>query len=224
MKRRGFLQAIGAGAAMIMLPSLATEVLKDAAPVVAGVPTTAAGLTTWMRGSFNVFAAAPAAFMEIKTAELAGFGIDPKAVPPEKIVVDTAGNPAAAKFEHFVMAFGIEGDDPVEAERRLVEAAHKELSQIEGGIPLFLRVEPTFNREQITEFGDSYMTWEQINDTGMPDALPENVALDFQTDSLRYVKRKYTLNKLRLRLSLPTLPEDEEIALCITEGAPVKRI
>jgi hypothetical protein len=227
MNRRGFLQSLAAGAAVVMLPSLASErVLGTAIPTATALPaTTAAGLTTWMRNTFAVTDALPAAFMTIKTHELAGFGVEFKDVPKEKLVHDpVTDEPVAAKFDHFVMAYGVEGDDPVEAERRLVEAAYNELSKIEGGIPLFLRTTPTFSHERMAEYGDTYMTWEEINDRGMPEVLPENVEQDFSTDTLRYVKRRYTLNKLRLRLSLPTLPEEQEEALCITEGTRLKRI
>ena len=223
MDRRKFLQMVGAGTAMVMLPSLAAEAAKP--EIAAGIPATAAGLTEWMQSTFRVYNALPAAFMEIKTEELPNYGINAKDVPLEKIAVDEAGNPASAKFDHFVMAYGVEGDDPVEAERRLVQMAYEELSKAEAGIPLFLRVEPNFTREKVTEFGDTYMTWEQLQDMDPAKlVIPEGVEQDFATDSLKYVKRKYTLNKLRLRLSLPTLSVDEEMALCIPEGSPVKRI
>lgn len=224
MERRGFLQALAAGAAIIMLPSLAAEPLK--AEIVAGELTTAAGLTAWMNETFKVFQAEPTAFMNVKLADLPVlYGFSANDIPEERIVYDTDDRAAIATFNHFVMAFGIEGDDPVEAERRLVQYAQTALKEhAEAGAPLFLRVEPTFSSEKMNEYGDTYMTWEEIQDRGLPDALPENVELDFETDTLKYVKRRYTLNKLRLRLSLPTLTEDEEMALGITEGTRPKRI
>lgn len=222
MNRRGFLQTLAAGAAMVMLPSLATEVVSET-PAVA-LPATAADLTAWINSTFRVFAAAPAAFLHVKIDEMPLYGFSEDAVPPEKLVFNEENKPVAAKFDHFVMAYGIEGDDPVEAERRLVEAAYKELSTVEGGVPLFLRFEPKFDSGPMTEYGDTFMTWEEISDKGLPDTLPDGVEMDFNTDSLKYVKRRYTLNKLRLRLSLPTLPEEKEEALCITEGSRPKRI
>lgn len=223
MNRRGFLQALGAGAAMIMLPSLAAEPLK--AEIVAGELTTAAGLTAWLKTTFNVTQALPAAFMNVKLEDLPLYGFSSNEVPKEKIVYDSQNQPVAAKFDHFIMAFAIEGDDQVEAERRLVQYAQAELQEkaVEGS-PLFLRFEPKFDSGSMTEYGDTFMTWEEICDKGMPDVLPEDVELDFNTDSLKYVKRRYTLNKLRLRLSLPTLPEEKKEALCIAEGSRPKRI
>lgn len=223
MERRGFLQALAAGAAVIMLPSLAAEPFK--AEVVAGELTTASGLTAWMKTTFNVTQALPTAFMNVKLEDLPLYGFSSDDVPKERIAYNAEGKPEAATFNHFVMAFGIEGDDPVEAERRLVQYAKTELEKkAEAGAPLFLRYEPKFSSERMMEFGETYMSWEQIGDRGIPDVLPEGVALDFETDSLRYVKREYTLNKLRLRLSLPMLPPEEERALGIAEGTPAKRI
>lgn len=224
MERRGFLKTIGAGAAMVMLPSLATATVETERVFEFQMHTTA-DLTAWMQHKFRVFAAMPTAFMLVKPVELAGFGVRLDDVPKEKLVYSTTTDaPEAATFRHFVMAYGVEGDDPIEAEKRLVQAVQEELSKVEGGIPLFLRVEPHFSREQMVEYGDTFMTWEEIHDRGLPETLPEGVAHDFATDSLKYVKRRYTLNKLRLRLSFPTLPEEKEEALCTPEGLPTKRI
>jgi hypothetical protein len=224
MERRGFLQALGAGAAMIMLPSLASATI-EAERVFEFPMNTTADLTAWMKHSFRVTAALPAAFMVLKPVELAEFGVRLEDVPKEKWVYSTTTDePEAATFRHFVMAYGVEGDDPVEAEKRLVQAVQEELSKIEGGIPLFLRVEPQFSKEQMVEYGDTFMTWEQIHDKGFPETLPDDVEVDAYSDSLKYVKRRYTLNKLRLRLSFPTLPEEKEEALCTIEGLPTKRI
>lgn len=250
MERRGFLKFLGATGTLIMLPSLASEVVKDvAAPALPAIPATAAELTAWMQGSFKVFAAAPAAFMEVKAEELPkmyGFGIDD--IPAERFAYNTdTGAVGSVRFNHFVMAFGTEGDDPVEAERRLVEAMHYELNKLEANLPLFMRVEPQFRTEQVTEFGDTWMTWEQVQDRTdlleelervkdgriikytrrLPDAPltpPEGVELDIETGAYKYVKRKYTLNKLRMRMSLPTASLEIEDALATPEGGRTKRI
>lgn len=225
MNRRGFLQSLAAGAAVIMLPALAEEAVPELLSAAPEIPTTAAGLTTWMRGAFNVTDVMPAAFATFKKDELLGFGVNLKDVPKEKLVYDpVTAEPVAAKFDHFIIAYGIEGDDPVKAEQLLVSVVYNNLNTLTDRGALFLRVAPTFSHEKMTEYGDTYMTWEDLQDKGMPDALPENVELDWDTDSLRYVKRRYTLNKLRLRLSLPTLPEDQAAELSIIEGTSPKRI
>jgi hypothetical protein len=227
MDRRGFLKSLLAGGAVVMLPSLAAETVAELAPVVGEEVATAAGLTAWLRNSFSVFDAIPAAFMTVKTDDLPrlyGFSVDD--ISKDKLVYDTeTDKPAAACFNHKVIAVGMEGDDPVEAERKLVAYVKDCLSEVAGeNVPLFLRVAPTFSSERMTEYGDTYMTWEEINDRGMPDEIPENVEMDFDTDTLKYVKRRYTLNKLRLRLSLPTQTIDKEEALYIEEGTRPKRI
>lgn len=227
MERRGFLQALAAGAAVVMLPSLAAETVAETASVAAGEVTTAAGLTTWMRNSFSVFDALPAAFMEVRTEDLpAKYGFSVEDIPEDKLAYNIeTGAPALVRFDHKVIAVGVEGDDPVAAERQLVAYVKDCLSEVAGDkAPLLLRVAPTFSSERMAEYGDTFMTWEQVHDRGMPDVLPENVEMDFETDTLRYVKRRYTLNKLRLRLSLPMLPCDKEEALYIPEGTRPKRI
>lgn len=249
MDRRGFLQSLAAGAAIVMLPSLAEKAV--AAPIAEGVPTTAAALTNWMRASFNVFDALPAAFMEVPVKDLPtvyGFGIHD--IPKDKFAENTnLDEIELVRFPHKVMCYGIEGDDPVEAERRLVAAAYEDLNGLTaaGKLPLFLRVTPTFSHERMTEYGDVWMTREDIEDRTdlqktvepvrdghmmkyvekvpeVPLAIPSNVELDWETQTLRHVKRRYTLNKLRLRLSLPTLSEEQEAAICLEEGTRPKRI
>ena len=226
MNRRGFLQSLAAGAAVIMLPALAEEAVPEILSAAPEIPTTAAGLTTWMRGAFKVSDVAPMAYLEAKMADLpALYGFSVADVPKEKFAGSYDETKDIVRFSHKVVCFCVEGDDPVEAERRLVEYAYEELKAVAGqDVPLLLRVAPVFSHEKLAEYGDTYMTWEDIQDKGMPDALPEDVELDFNTDSLKYVKRRYTLNKLRLRLSLPTLPDDAEEALSIAEGTSPKRI
>lgn len=225
MERRGFLQALSAGAAMVMLPSLASAALETERVFEFPMNTTA-DLTAWMQNKFRVFAAMPAAFMEVKAKELPklyGFGI--KDIPDGNFAHNSLTSEIeTVRFTHRVMAYGIEGDDPVEAEKRLVQAMHKELSTVEGGIPVFLRVEPQFTRGEMIEFGETWKTPEQMQDSVELLTPPQDVEYDFDTDSYKYVKRKYTLNKLRVRLSFPTLPYEREEALCTIEGMPIKRI
>ena len=122
MERRGFLQALAAGAAVIMLPSLAVE----ATPVIGvpAAPATAAELTAWIQSRFRVFDMLPAAFMEVKVIDMPRlYGLSIHDLPNGDYAYDHVTDEAASvRFTHRVMAFGVEGDDPVEAERRLTQA------------------------------------------------------------------------------------------------------
>lgn len=249
MKRRGFLQAIGAGAAIIMLPSLAANptpaLISESLPLA-----TTADLTAWMGTRFACHMGEPRAFFELPIAEaVRRFGC-----------VDVDKNAELVRFTYKTIAIGIEGDDPVEAEKRLVIAMAERLEQIEAHQPIVWRLQPQFTSEQITEFGDTWMTREEIEDrVDIPYAwgetewmkrthdrylvqwkfrptntleslppinVPEGVEHDVNTDSLKYVKRKYTLNKLRMRLTFPHMLDDDfaDVLNINCEGRPTVRI
>jgi hypothetical protein len=77
----------------------------------------------------------------------------------------------------------------------------------------------------MTEYGDTWATREQIDDKLMTHfIMPADVEYDFVSDSYKYVKRRYVLNKLRMRLALPKqLAEDYE-DLTVVSGSHPKRI
>ena len=257
MNRRGFLQSLAAGAAVIMLPSLAAETIKQ--EVITGVPATAAELQAWMMAQFACETAPATAFMEVpveKALAMYGFASQPN----DRVAYDAeSGNPATVKYTHSTLAFGVEGDDPVEAERVLTQAMYEKFKELEKNTPILLRVVPVFSYEQVTEYGDTWMTREEIEDrvdiprgkketawmmkthdrhlvrwkfkpefspeNFPPIDVPDNVEHDFETDSLRYVKRKYTLNKLRVRLSMPTMTYDEQTAFApVCDGRKAIRV
>jgi hypothetical protein len=55
-------------------------------------------------------------------------------------------------------------------------------------------------------------------------SLPHNVEHDFETDSFKYVQRKYVLNKLRMRLVFPKQIAEDYDELTIANGDHPKRI
>lgn len=221
MDRRGFLSSLAAGTAVLMLPSLATTAQTISI-------TTASDLTAWASTHFVASTGPARSFFELPVAEaMRRYG---------KLPINEGDE--IFRFTYVTLAIGVEGDDPVEAERRLVQAMYERLSKAEKNQPLIWRVEPQFLRDEIIEFGDTWMNREEIEDRAdipyshgetewmkkthdrhlvqwkfsppnnkieQPINVPDGVEYDFGTESLRYVKRKYTLNKLRMRVALPTV-------------------
>ena len=229
MDRRGFLKAIASGTAMLMLPSLAVE----AAPIAedAFFPLTVDGLTHWMEDRFITSMGEARAFYELPIAEaVRRYG---------RIDVDKDSD--LVRFNYLTLAIATEGDDPVKAEERLTFEMIQRLQELKADQHLVWRVKPQFASDEVIEFGDTWMTKEEIEDRvdlprfnhgkaqetewskkqdawwmerywrmtpketaeRPPIRIPEGVEHDFATDSLRYVKRKYTLNKLRMRVVFP---------------------
>ena len=240
MDRRGFLGAIAAGTLTLLLPSLAKAAPT---PVVPEFYTpTAAGLSKWMEDRFIASMGEARAFFELSIAEaIHRYGkIDLNNVDT---VLNMTNTPHIARFVYITLAIATEGDDPVAAEARLVQAMMERLEEIEAKQHVVWRVKPHFEHDQITEYGDTWMTREQMEDrvdiprfndketewmkkqsergvtsywsfnpqsskTQPPINVPEGVEFDFNTETLRYVKRKYTLNKLRMRLVFPNMPSE----------------
>lgn len=223
MNRRNFIQSLVAGAAVVMLPALA-ETPKLVVERPEWVPTNASELTQWMEERFKCQVSEPRAFVEHKPEDLPKlYGFSASDIPNLEKDAETV------RFSHFVMAYSCIGDDPVHAEGRIVFALYNKFLELEKGTPLLWRVKPTFDTHHITEFGDTYMRWEELQDMSETAQVklankPDNVELDFETDSLRYVKRRYILNKVRMRLSLPTTPSEYVEAVETPEGGKTRRI
>lgn len=202
MDRRSFLGALAAGTLTVLLPSTA-----KLAPIQEFYTPTAAGLSKWMEDRFIASMGEARAFFELPIAEaIHRYGkIDLNNVVTS---LDEPSTPHTARFVYITFAIATEGDDPVVAEARLVQAMMERLEEIEAKQHVVWRVKPHFEHDQITEFGDTWMTREEIEDGFNYGPTPEGVELDFNTESFRYVKRKYTLNKLRMRLVFPNMSSE----------------
>jgi hypothetical protein len=255
MERRGFLKTLAAGAAMIMLPSLATS---STPPRVFAFPMkTAEDLAAWMQNNFKCFISEPRSFIEVLAKDVPkiyGFrATDMPGVSEDDEIV---------RFIHKTVAYAIEGDDPVEAERRLALAIYEKLDELKAQTPVIIRTQPEFTSEPMIEYGETWMTREQIEDRVdipilqrgelvatdwsdrqdkwwmekywrkpeiingefPPIQIPEGVEHDFETDSLKYVNRKYRLNKMRMRISLPTVLDEDQTIFNMAEGEKTPRI
>ena len=188
MDRRDFLKAFGGVALIPLVPSAA----------IANTPT---DLKAWFEANFN--------------CKQGNRGPDTK-------VGDKT-------YVYYTFAVGVLNGSETEAQKRISQYFIDKFSPLAKGKPdLWWRVEPQFVSDKVTTFGDTWMTAEEIEDSGVrgdkffkPVLLrntpgkwtpmkwvevqkPDNVELDFETNSYKYVKSVDTLHKMRFRLVIPT--------------------
>ena len=188
MDRRDFLKVLGGVALIPLVPSAAF----------ANSPT---DLKTWFEANFNCKQGEPKADI-------------------------TVGNKT---YTYYTFAVGVLNGTETEAKQRISQYFIEKFSPIAKGKPdLWWRVEPQFVSDKVTTFGDTWMTAEEIEDGGVRNnefykpsggytgnkgyvpfkwkevQKPDDVELDFETNSYRYVKSTDTLHKMRFRLIIPT--------------------
>lgn len=218
MNRREFLKTIAAGPVMIMLPSLAASSSSEGL-------NTVEDLTNWIEKRFECYLGEPKAFMALDKKDLKKYNLAWNEVPIENKVWDSdIKNFSAVHLRYSTVAFVTENDNPEEAERQLVRALQERFEEI---LPqtLIWRVKPQFFSESITEYGKTWATHEQIEDGKMDNIVkPVDVELDWDTNSYKYVQRKYMLNKIRMRLVFPKQITEDYDALTIANTGRPKRI
>lgn len=240
MKRRGFLQIFGAIAAHAAVPMLAAETITSE------IPWTTARLTAEMEAMFNARLGPAMAFFEltqndgVKYAELAG------------AIGDT---PEVIRVTYTTFAVGIEGGTREEAEAQLAKHFYDEFSKYAEGKPLmYWRRKPEFQSHDIVEYGDTFLTSEEIEDevwkvTDVGDpiwrktahgqmvstqrrrfdehaelVIPPDVEMDFSTGNYKYVTKRTQLHKMSMRLAVPQYAGGDLAQFAHPEGAPVTRI
>ena len=221
MDRRGFLKTLAAGSVMVMLPSLAKTIPLDAPLSLKTVD----DLTAWMEGRYECYMGEPKAFMNLDKNGLKKYNLTFDDLPVETNIWDiTDTKVAAANIVYSTVAFAVEENNPVKAEQQLVQALKERFEEV-APQTLIWRVKPQFTSDKMTEYGETWATREQIDDKlVLHSMIPDNVEYDYDSDSYKYVKRRYVLNKLRMRLALPKqLAEDYEDLTTPSGGHP-KRI
>lgn len=220
MDRRDFLKTLAAGSMMVMLPSLAKTLTPDAA---FGLKTVD-DLTAWMESRYECYMGQARAFMCLNEGELKKYNLSMNDFPVEAKVWEMDNTVAAANIIYSTVAFAVEENNPAKAEQQLVQALKEKFEEV-APQTLIWRVKPEFTSDKMTEYGDTWATREQIDDKLMDHlAMPADVEYDFISDSYKHVKRRYVLNKLRMRLALPKqLAEDYE-DLTVVSGSHPKRI
>jgi hypothetical protein len=152
------------------------------------------------------------------------------------------------RYVYETYACGVEGGTAEEAEARLAKHFYDQFSQLPTG-PLVWRTAPVFATEEVVEYGKTWLTAEQIEDEvwkwvkrprpsnpavlstayikDKPLVVPEGVELDTSSGSYKHVVKRTQLHKMRMRLVLPHLYDDENTALPQAfkpEGTPTQRI
>jgi len=220
MNRRNFLKTLSAGSMMIMLPSLSEAVASNSSLQ------TAKDLAEWMEARYECHVGEARAFMCLKEDQLKKYNLSMDDIPIENKVWDAVKNiPEAANLAYVTVAFAVEGNNLAVAERQLVNALKEKFEQEIPPQTLIWRLKPEFTSDQMVEYGETYATREQIEDKLIDVfSLPHNVEHDFETDSFKYVQRKYVLNKLRMRLVFPKQIAEDYDELTIANGDHPKRI
>jgi hypothetical protein len=162
------------------------------------------------------------AYMSLTEEELKKYNLGLDDLPVERKVWAT-DNYKQVNLIYTTVAFAVEGSDSKEAERQLVQALKEKLEEIPPQT-LIWRVKPEFISDQMTEYGETFATHEQVEDGLFDRPFPADVEYDFNTGSYKHVKRKYVFNKLRMRLVFPKQIAEDYEELTIADGGHPKRI
>ena len=226
MKRRTF---VGVAIAALATPYLSAADLAAPCPA---KPLNAASLTAALEGMFSCQAGPANSVFDL----VAGNVVNPMRLEvahrlmPDYMVMKLGPIAEGGKrYEYATYVCAVEGGSAEDAEMRLAQHFYDSFSKLPSG-QLVWRVKPEFESQEVTEWGDTYLTAEQIEDEvwkvkeglrangklrsyrdhAATLEIPEGVALDPITDSYRHIKRRFTLHKMRMRLCLPDLYDHEQ--------------
>lgn len=251
MKRRDFLGSMIAGATMASLP---ISSIASPDPIIWNTQTLTASLENMFAcrmgppSAMCYFNSKTGDVMQVTKKDMPherfpNMMVETQIPPPEGY--------SGYYYETYVLA--VEGGTAEEAEAKMAKHFYDEFSKVPVG-SLVWRVKPRFESQEVVKFGETYLTAEAIEDgtwkTVGPVLLtqsqkanhfairtvkigdeelviPSDVELDFGTMNYRYVEKKYTLHKMRMRLVLPESYNEEKLAvptLTTVEGGKPQRI
>lgn len=243
MKRRTF---IGAAIAALAAPYLSAADLAAPNP---SKPLNAASLTAALEGMFSCQVGPANSVFDLVAGNIVNpmwLEVAQKRMPNDKFLQLGAVAEGGKRYEYATYVCAVEGGSAEDAEMRLAQHFYDNFSKLPAG-QLVWRVKPEFESQEVTEWGETFLTAEQIEDEvwkakkavrkngklrsyrdhAATLELPEGVALDPVTDSYRHINRRFTLHKMRMRLCLPHLHEQEEYVLpnlVAQEGARTPRL
>jgi hypothetical protein len=224
MKRRDFLGTLVAGATMASLP-ISSFASPD--PIIWNTAT----LTTSLENMFACRMGPPMSFcyFNSKTGDV----VEPLRVEvqhprfPNQTIEEFVEAPEGySSYTYETYACMVEGGTAEAAEARMAEHFYNEFSKVPVG-SLVWRVKPSFQSEEVVEYGKTFLTAEAAEDQlkkvvvgdvvidvaygedGKP-ILPANVEYEWSSQNYRYVNRKYTLHKMRMRMVLPESYSEDE--------------
>jgi hypothetical protein len=226
MKRRTF---IGATLAALAAPYLSAADLVAPSPA---KPLNSASLTSALESMFACqFGPADSVFDLVNGGVVSATRVEvnDKIYPNLKLKKLVPVAEGGKRYEYITYVCAVEGGGAEDAEMRLAQHFYDNFSKLPSG-QLVWRVKPEFESQEVTEWGDTFLTAEQIEDEAWKVKqgirangklrsyrdhtatleLPDDVALDLSTDSYRYIKRRFSLHKMRMRLCLPHLYDHEQ--------------
>ena len=140
--------------------------------------------------------------------------------PGPYVVDDVTDEP----YRYKTFAVGVTDSTEFEAEKRLSQYFIDKFTPLAKGCPkLYWRVEPQFAEIPVIEWGETWMTAEEVEDKGNPTEFPKNVELDFDTGSYKYVLEKHIVHRMRFRLAIPSKNE-QLLAFMKIEGELMENI
>lgn len=177
------------------------------------IPSTALELDKKLSEMFYCVDGEPRSFMELKREDAEKF-MTPNAFNH----INKIGDHDIYRFTYTTFAYAVESDDVVKAEAQLAERFYNEFYELQNATNdkkmLLWRTRPQFSSERLIEWGDTYLTREESEDKKNDYFdIPDNVYYDFDTGEYKYINRKYTLNKIRMRLNMPEVDFDSNISL-----------
>lgn len=187
MNRREFLQLTAASMGVLLVPE-AFAVNKDISTV--------SDLTEYIESRFKCSVGSPGPFI---TEEMNSRQDLWESFPLE--------------MKYSAICFVMDEKDPVKAEKALVQYAKSEFSKIHP-TEIIWRVKPEFESMMHYEFGERIISLDKVQD-GTP--IPEGTVLDPMTESYRVVLNTYHLNRVRMRIAIPTA-RDQFKHLFMQEG------
>ena len=217
MKRRSFLKVLGAGVGFLMMPELALQASNT------GIKN-CADLTAAMETMFNCKMGEPRAFMEFTLDQASKFftpaayavalqntGLVNKKEEETILQIYKKGSKGyidamkeitpkdgIIRVHYQTFAYAIEGGSAAEAEEKLANHFYEHFKKLDENDKKMLawRLKPEFTSDEVTRYGDTWMTYEEIED---------------RTDlSKDYIKVKGTETKHNLRQWAYTVPRGRE--------------
>lgn len=160
MKRRSFLKVLGAGVGFIMMPEMALQASNN------GIKN-CADLTAAMETMFTCKMGQTSAFMEFTLDEASRFFTPAAyAVALKEFPVDSSNSKSIIRLTYQTFAYAIEGGSAAEAEEKLANHFYEHFKKLDENDKKMLawRVKPEFTSDEVTRYGDTWMTKEEIED------------------------------------------------------------
>lgn len=160
MKRRSFLKVLGVGVGYLMMPEMALQEYS------VGIKN-CADLTSAMESMFNCKMGTESAFMELTNARAFTF-LGPAAYHYafDSVGLDKTNPESILRLSYQTFSYAIEGGSSEEAELKLANHFYNNFKKLDENDRKMLawRLKPVFQSDEVTRFGETWMTLEEIED------------------------------------------------------------